>query len=501
MKTITNTKKLFIALLLSLVVTTGYSQHNATEGTEFYVTFVNNNNLSASTPGLTCQIRYVVTEACTITAQYGDGSYLENNAVYAPGVYTLETDKSKSYYMGASGTSDKMIKISSTKNISVFALSMSVFSSDATTILPITTLGNKYTILSNIDMPNYGGHIAVIAPTPGTTFTIRRPDNTAVLSNQNIAAYNQPYFYFEDGSNQDFTGYTVESNHNVAVFSTKICGNPAPGGGCDHNFEQMFPANTAGKEYLLWSMSPIYQSSNPAGYDSYRVVALENSTTITRRIGAATTTILLNENEASSITLTPSKVTNDPYAHNSSGVIQFTSNNPFLVEHILGHAPCVKWISPVEQRVTSAVLTPFIPIGNSVIEYHQLHVMIPSGSQGFFTMKETRGGISQNVDLTFYTNITNQYYTIAYKEYAKFDDVLIELSNPAGLIAYMAGYGQAESYLFTAGVSAFNLQTYYTITTKTTPFSDVYYTDTEENTHTFVSSDNITLKRTIEKPF
>ena len=499
MKTIINIRLFFITLLLTLMAATGYSQSNATEGTEFYVTFMNNNGAAATNTGLACQIRYVVTEACSITAQYGDGTYLENNAYYTPGVYTLDTDKTKSYYeANTSGTSTRMIKITSTKNIGVFALNMLQYTTDATTVLPVTALSNDYTILSNAGT---GGYIAVIAPTPGTTFTIRQPNGTAVLSNQSITAYNQPYFYYASG---DLTGYTVESNHNVAVFSAKTCGSPAPGGGCDHNFEQMFPTNTAGKNYLLWSMSPINTTGggpNPNGYDSYRLVALENSTTITRTIGATSTAILLNKNQSSTITLTPSKVTNDAYVNNSTGVIEFTSDKSFIVEHILGHAPCIKWISPIEQRVASAILTPFVPVGSSVIEYHRLHVMIPAGAVSNMVMKETRGGTTTNETLTFYTNTTNPNYVIAYKQYTANDNVLIELANPAGLIAYMAGYGNAESYLFAAGAGAFNLQVYYTITTKTTPLSDVYYTETEELTHTFVSSDNITLKRTIEKPF
>ena len=492
-------KFLIIIILYVGVASAGHAQSNATEGTEFYLTFTNNNGQAPGSVGLACQVRYVVTKACYITAQYGDGTYLDNNVYYPPGVYTKDTDKNKSYYNAtASGASNKMIKITSTENIGVFALNMLQATTDATTVLPVTALGTDYTVLSN---GGAGGYIVVIAPTSGTTFTIRQSDGTAVLSNQSITAYNQPYFYY---GTADFTGYTVESNHSVAVFSTKNCGSPAPGGGCDHNYEQMWTTNTAGKNYLLWSMSPINTTGggpNPDGYDSYKLIALENSTTITRKIGVANTTITLNKNQSSTLYLTPSKVTDDPYVNNSTGVIEFASDKPFIVEHILGHAPCIKWIAPVEQRVTNAVLTPFVPSGNSVIAYHRLHVMIPAGAVSNMVMKETRGGVTQNETLTFYTNTTNPNYIIAYKEYTASDNVLIELSNPAGCVAYMVGYGNAESYIYTAGAGAFNLQAYYTITTKTSPYNDVYYTETEEPTHTFEPTDNITLKRTIEKSF
>jgi len=494
--------RLLLTAYCLLFAATGYSQTSATEGTEFYVAFTNNYLTAATHTGLACQVRYVVTEGCYITAQYGDGTYLDNNVYYAPGVYTRNTDKTKSYYsQAASGTATQMIRITSTKNIGVFALNMLSNTTDATTVLPVTALGNEYTILSHSNLNIVPGlYIVVIAPTSGTTFTIRQPNGTAVLSNQSITAYNRPYFYYM--ATGDFTGYTVESNHNVAVFSTVTCGTPAPGGACDHNYEQMWPVNTAGKNYLLWSMSPVNSTTfNPEGYDSYKIVALENSTTVTKKVGAASTAIVLNKNQASPLTYTPGERTDNPYVNNSTGMVEFTSDKPFIVEHILGFAPCIKWIAPIEQRVTTAMLTPFVPAGSSVIAFHRLHVMIPVGAVSNMVMKETRGGVTTNETLTFYTNTTNPNYVIAYKQYTANDNVLIELANPAGFIAYMVGYGQAESYIFTAGAGALNLQVYYTITTKTTPLNDVYYTETEAPTHTFVSSDNITLKRTIEKPF
>ena len=445
------------------------AQASSTQGTEFYLTFTLNGTYTPTNPGLACQVRYVVTEGCYITAQYGDGTYLDDNVYYAPGVYTRDTDKNKSYYYSTgSGTSNKMMKITSTQNIGVYALNMYHATTDATTILPVTALGNDYTIMSNNATWSPINNIAIIAPTAGTTFTIRQPNGTAVLSNQPITAYNQPYFY---ASSVNFTGYTVESNYNVAVFSAVACGDPAPGGACDHNYEQMPPTNTAGKNYLLWSMSPPDASpgGNPNGYDSYKIIGLENSTTVTRKRGAAIDIIALNKNQATALIYTPGALTDNPYVNNSSGMVEFTSDKPFLVEHILGHAPCIKWIAPVEQRITNAMLTPFIPAGNSVIAYHRLHLMIPAGAESNMVMKETRSGVTTNETLTFYTNTTNPDYVIAYKQYTATDNVLIQLANPSGFIAYMVGYGSYESYIYTAGAGAFNLQSYFTITTKTTP--------------------------------
>jgi hypothetical protein len=81
------------------------------------------------------------------------------------------------------------------------------------------------------------------------------------------------------------------------------------------------------------------------------------------------------------------------------------------------------------------------------------------------------------------------------------DDVLKELINPSGFIAYMSRTGNAISYIYSAGFGAFDLQNYFTIGTKTLSYSDAHYSATEEATHTFVATDNITVKRTLERLF
>jgi hypothetical protein len=178
-----------------------------------------------------------------------------------------------------------------------------------------------------------------------------------------------------------------------------------------------------------------------------------------------------------------------------------TSNKPIIVNHLLGYAPTIKWWSSMEQSVTYAAVAPFVAAGTSAIITHKLDIMIPAGAEANMTIRETRNGVITTPTLTFYTNTSNPDYVIASKQYDNTDDVRIELLNPAGFIAYMTGYGVNESYIYSAGASAFNLQNYFTIGTSTQPYNDTYYSATDETTHAFASTDHITVKRTLERSF
>ena len=455
-------KRILSTFILSTAIAFTYAQNSATEGKEFYVNFTANNANNAGSSGLVTQIRYVVSDTCYITAQYGDGTYLDNNVLYYPGTYTNNVDQNKCYTNASAGTTsnNKYIKVTSTKKIGLYALNMYLNTTDGTTILPVEALGNHYTIISNAVVTNPAS-ISIIAPTAGTIITIKNASGTALVSN---AAISTGLVYIYTYSSIDITGYTVESNNNISAFVSVSCGREQPGGGCDYNWEQLYPTNTAGKHYIVWSMSfPSSASNNLQGTDYIRVVALENGTNITQKIGSATTNIPLNKNQVNSFN-TPSGVTYPQYVNNSGGIIELTSDKPFIVGQILGHAPSIKWISPIEQRVTKAFISPFVPAGNSNITSHRLHIIIPASSENSMLIKETRAGVDVNVTLPFYTNTTDANYKIAYKEYTANDSVLIYLNNPGGFIAYMVGYGgSAESYVISAGAGALDLSAYFTV--------------------------------------
>jgi hypothetical protein len=477
-----------------------FAQTDATQGREFYLTFFP--NPTATGEGIV-KIRYVVPQGCYITAQYGDGTYLDNNKWYDAGVYTLDVERARCGQSFVSGrVSDKRIKVTATGDIGLFAINVKNASSDGTTVLPITALGKDYTVVSHQPIYDTQGsgysYISIIAPSANNlTATIRKADGTVVANNVSVPA-GQTYLYCVRATSNtpaaraatDLTGYTVEASENVAVFSGVGCGVEIVHGACDHNYEQLWPTYTAGKHYLIWSMSGIYN-------DRIKVIALDNNTVITKKEGSVTSTISLTNKHDVANFLVGASETVTPYADNSPLPVWLSSDKPFVVEHLMGWAPTIKWISPVEQMITHAFISPFVT--NTAITRHQLHLIIPAGTENDLAVTYKRGSVTVPKTFTFHTNTSNPDYIIATDTYDATDDVLIEVENPAGFLAYMTGTGGNESYIISAGAAAFDLKTYFTVATPSVPSKDVHYTATEEATHTFVATDDMLVKRTIEQ--
>jgi hypothetical protein len=477
------------------------AQDSATEGKEFYVTFIRNNDTGDNV----CRVRYAVTDTCYITARYGDGTYLDdhNNKLFPPGLHTITVDPAKCRSNSeTTGSSNLMLRITATKNIGVHAKTTIHGSGATTTVLPETAWGTHYTVIGNNARPS--AFITVIAPA-GADITIRDAAGTqkyatTILPSSPVFTY--AVFDLQSPEKLDLTGYTVESNQKVAVFSichlaTAVDNTTSTN---QHNYEQLYPTNTAGKNFFLWEISSI---------DKVRILALEDATSVTwvgttsptvAGIGVtATTTKIINRHETVDFWFKADVYNNPPEP------AWITSNKPVIVNLLLGVSPTVHWVTPIEQLVTRAMLAPFAPgTNNTNISEHRLDVMIPAGTE--LTAMETRDGQNTTpVPLTFHTNTSNPDYTVASLKYAESDtNVVITLSNPAGLIAYSSGRGEwnsnFESYLYTAGANAFDL-TMFTITSKTKPYSDTYYSATREATHTFEAADNITVKRNIGQDF
>ncbi|MDR0572564.1 MAG: FG-GAP-like repeat-containing protein [Tannerella sp.] len=505
------TKILLFILILGLSTNETYSRERITEGKEFHIVFTQNPDIMDEKKSV-CMIRYVVPEACYITLQYNNGLYGAQNKLYHPGIYTETVNydycvvpESYPYTTSYSG-----IKVTSTKNISMFAMNQRPRSADGTTILPVEALGNHYTIISQrpystmSSVPPWA-RILIIALEDETVLSIKEPNGNVAfngsLSSGQTCAYAKA---------ADLTGYTIESNHNIAVFSAVDCGDPVPlpivaantrlSG---HNFEQMWPTYTAGKNFFLWNHS---NHSTVYG-DWINILALEDNTTVTKKEGNTTTTISLNKHKIHSFLLQEV----NPYRNESTVPVMLNANKPIIVNHLLGTSTRIKWWPSVEQNITRTIISPFN--APTFGDFHRLNIMTPANSTDNMIVREYRNGVTTNVKLKFYTNKTNPDYVIATKDYKIPDDndVLIKIINPAGFMANMQSstgliisssvFDLYASFFLTAGESAFDFQSYYTIQTKTRPLNDTHYAATSEGTHTFEVTDNIIVKRTIENPF
>ncbi len=175
-------------------------------------------------------------------------------------------------------------------------------SNDASLLLPTTTLSTRYRVLSYPSMLDPANH----ASFPGTLTIVADKDDTHVHVDSPVDLLQsadwfptEPYdgspltldagesitlgtaTKFLDGAttDRDLSGAVITADKNIAVFAGHLCTFvPQDQWACDHLEEQMFPASTLGKSYLL---TPLRQRGPGGANDKeevyWRVVADEAS--------------------------------------------------------------------------------------------------------------------------------------------------------------------------------------------------------------------------------
>jgi hypothetical protein len=175
------------------------------------------------------------------------------------------------------------------------ANNVGVFSNDASLLLPATSVGTDYVVNSWPTLGSGGSglksFVAIVAVAEGiTSVTVRTPTATAPGRSgipAAIPAGGTATFELERGevlslttpaaTNEDLSGMEITSTLPISVFAGSECGNvPLDNQYCDHLEEQLFPVDTWGTEYVAAKFSP--RGREP---DVWRIVAAENSTTIT----------------------------------------------------------------------------------------------------------------------------------------------------------------------------------------------------------------------------
>ena len=481
---------LYVIIVLLLSVSSLNAQSNAANaGKEFYISYLRNLNEMS-----TLQLKVVVEKACTITAQYNNqsGVYWNgwNNTLVAPGIYTANVSYNDVVYtstFGMGGITSRTLTLTSTEDVCVYAINYYNASSDATCALPVPTWGTEYRLATGVPMSGYPSAYAVVASENNTEVTLH--DNSVITLNKNEV------YHFLGAYNIDMTGESVSATKPVGLFSgaTASFGGRDSQYGCsgtsnysaDHTYEQLWSVDKWGKDFFAF---PVLTPNGNDWGGMLALVANENGTNITLSGGINGGTPLdyaLNAGEKQYV------------CHVMSGLTQIVSNKPIMVFLILPDA-CVMSILPTDQRVHHAFVAPFILTGNSNINQHGIDLLIPAAYWDQTVIKHD-GVIVPN---SLYTVNTSADFPDWYhiRRNLNNEDITIDITCPGGFLAYISGNGNSETYAFSSGAGAYDLQNYFTIQEKGTSI-DTYYENTTQDTHTFESSDDIVVKRTVETPF
>lgn len=339
------------------------------------------------------------------------------------------------------------IHVTSDEDISVYALNKRPFSADAAVILPVNALGKEYYVTAHaepgtdIEPSARESIMMVVAVQDDTEVEITpsvetsRGDAPGVPFTITLNA-GEIYHVKSDRRDEDLTGSfirSVSSNSddckNIAVFGGNVFTNVGGCGGArDHLLEQMFPISTWGKNFLFVP----YESRN--GGDYVKIIASEDGTQVNID---GEPTVELNAGE---------------YYINKAldGVRSITSNEPISFAQFSRSQECdgtasdpfMILVSPLEQRLTEVTFNAF-----TVQEIQRYYITII-----------TEKGANTNVLLDG-QDISNQFIDYGDATYAALPILRGNHTIQAeqGVIVYVYGYGNAESFGYSAGVALENL--------------------------------------------
>jgi len=455
MKKKTTFKKLLLALIFYIPLS--LSGQTDSRGTDFWLTFGSNlDRAIGDAPGqVRLQIRIVGTgQAATATIWFTNLGTSRTFSVPANGVvtYQLTHAEAVAVYNLTMGVSNRSIRVTSTEPVMLYALNQSNSTTDATNVLPVPVLGTEYfqiSYRSDAETPDAYGVVAIENAT--------RVYHDGTL----VATLNAGQVYFRRAPTPftDMTGVRVTSDKPVAFFvmnTIALVPSPHVGGSRDVFFQQLPPVNTWGRVFFV--------PTTHRGVERVRILATQNGTNITQ-VGGTLPAVaplgcqrrLTNLNAGQFVELEINIANRGAFiqANHPVGVCAYLVTGPFpnLVGSIGIGDPAIAWIPSIEQMIPSAIIAPFIPIGNTNLVEHYALIVVPTAARNLTTMAVGGGAPAPMSGGTWYDHPTAgfSYYILQLANNAA---LTYTFSNPEGLFVMGYGLGAAESYFYVAG-SAF----------------------------------------------
>lgn len=203
-------------------------------------------------------------------------------------------------------TSPRIFRITTDRDVAVYALNQALTTSDATLVLPVTALGTEYYIMSypsdgvlnsngTLNSQYTPSQFVVVGVEDGTDVTIypTAPTTETGIQVKNIRLNRGQAMLFQaefsrTNLNYDLTGTRVVATNKVAVFAGhQRALLPVTMRGIlssrDHLYEQMIPRSVWGTTYIITPLAEPQGVGTPTqnATDLYRVVAAENNTQLT----------------------------------------------------------------------------------------------------------------------------------------------------------------------------------------------------------------------------
>lgn len=424
-------KKIYF-LLVSLLLSISVFPSQTTEGTEFWVTYLNNNDES----GLILKL---------IVSSRNDGNvHIENPqtgwsadlAVKANTIGEFQVPVSQGYTSIGAVVENRGLKVTSTTPIALYASNYYEFTYDATIVLPITGLGDEY-VIQTFESQIREKEFAIVATEDNTIVSITP---NATTSDGRVAGKSfditlqkgQTYQVMSSSSYEELSGSYVKSNKLIAVFAGHKCATiPDGNAACDHIVEQQLPTAMWGKNFAL---TKTYGQTG----DYIRVTALKDNTNIVLN---GSNVAIINARETYTFRLTQ----NSSYLEASAPVACYLYIEGGAANYNMSD-PSAVLISPIEQRLQEVTFATF---ETNKSRSHYVNVVTTEFGSKYTELDEQ--------------NIANKFSPLNGNDKLYFAQIPIAhgthtlRTNSEGFIGHVYGLGEWESYAYSVGSSTLNL--------------------------------------------
>lgn len=455
---------LFLILLLNLAAVS-QAQDFSNKGKEFWIGYGNHVRMFTPVSGNSPaeQMQLYITSDINTTGKVeipGINFSLPYN-VTANQITTIDIPRTAGLF--SEGLYNLGIHVTADKPVVVYSFIYVNSISGATVCLPVNTLGKEYYSLNYTQVsnePNSYSYFFVVATDTGkTTVEITPSKNTIGALPANAVST----FTLSQGqvyqvlSTQDLTGSRIKSVSSAAGTCKKIavfCGSGKISIGCsgagtsDNLYQQMYPVSTWGKKYITVPSVNLLDKNGQTNF--YRIV-----------INDPTSNVTFNG--------TPVTFPNGQFAefaNNQANYIE--SDKPILVAQYFSTQNCsgnrgngdpeMIYLNPVEQTIASVTVNSMQPATGTNIAEHYINAVVPNKPSAISSFR-----IDGNAVTSFLPVPQNNNYAYAQVPVAKGTH---NISCDSGFNAIAYGFGNAESYGYSAGTNLKDLYQFISINNK-----------------------------------
>lgn len=346
----------------------------------------------------------------------------------------------------------RTLHITSTEPISVYMDNRQKMSEDATLALPISACGSYYIIQNsnggiesnyNVFMPSVFSVVAIENNTTvQITPTIKTNDGHAANTPFSITLHKGQVYQVESsptdlGSGFSGTQILAANGKKIAVYSgNRMCNVPYSNTAGNSNmlFDVSFPVSSWGKKFII-------QPFKTGVIDMIKITASKNDTKIYRN-GTLLTTI--NAFESYEFFAEESKGSFKIETTQPVSVYQYMTGNKYVYQRANG-GPSYQYIIPVEQAINKISLC---TSNNKDITNHFINLVIR-------TKDASSIKLDGQTNFTKFTPIDDTYST----GYVIISNGQHILESKSGFIANVYGMGNGVSYAYCAGSNTYDLNT------------------------------------------